>query len=425
MGPFSGPESGPLYGTRSGATFRPQSVTICPSPCSSWCHNSPPIVRHTQAFAAWQWWQYCRGELPVGKAALRINLDETSVCLFQGGSKGTVFVTKTKKPKQKVSRAKRRACLTHVGLICDRPAVQVVLPQVVIGNRQAFLVKELVALKAACPPNVYLLKQKSAWNNVDTMIYVIRLLGAALAPYTHEVQPVLFLDACRLHLSSKVIAACHEANIWLVVIPAQMTWLLQPLDTHAFFMYKLILKTAYQAARADTEDGNLHISSFLRCLYQVIRRVLQGRCWSLAFDQDGFGADSGQCRPSTKQALELDVGAPVAILAQCPTEEQFQLCFPRKAKISTEQFLKPFFVGPVVPPRALPGSRSMLQDALAPGVIPGEGRTRGEKKRRAEDAEARDSGAAASSGSASRPVLARGVGPVLPRGVPIAFLKDV
>ena len=93
-----------------------------------------------QALAVWQWWRYNGDQLPAGKSFLRINLDETSVCLFQTGGKGTVFVKKSegKKPKQKVSRGKRRCCLTHVGLICDTSKLQPVLPQVIIGSEATF-----------------------------------------------------------------------------------------------------------------------------------------------------------------------------------------------------------------------------------------------------------------------------------------------
>ena len=65
-------DSVPENGTDFGAGFGCHSVTL-------------------QAFAAWQWWQYCCGELPAGKAPLRINLDETPVRLFQGGGKGWIF----------------------------------------------------------------------------------------------------------------------------------------------------------------------------------------------------------------------------------------------------------------------------------------------------------------------------------------------
>ena len=47
-----------------------------------------------QATADWQWWSYLSGQVPSGRAVLRINLDETSICLWQSDRKGTVFVHK-------------------------------------------------------------------------------------------------------------------------------------------------------------------------------------------------------------------------------------------------------------------------------------------------------------------------------------------
>ena len=44
--------------------------------------------------AAWQWWNFCESQAPMGKEILRINMDETSACLWQGDGKGTVFANK-------------------------------------------------------------------------------------------------------------------------------------------------------------------------------------------------------------------------------------------------------------------------------------------------------------------------------------------
>ena len=107
-------------------------------------------------------------QVPPGTIALRLNLDETSVCLFQGDAKGHVFANKRQYPDgfvQRAPRAKRRCCLTHVGLICDRPDLQPLLPQVIIGNERTFPKASFAALQAACPPNVVLVRQKSAWND--------------------------------------------------------------------------------------------------------------------------------------------------------------------------------------------------------------------------------------------------------------------
>ena len=113
----------------------------------------------------WQWWNYDCGQISVGKVPLRINLDETAICLFQGDVKGAVFATKKRQrdePFQRIGRRKRRCYLTHVALICDRPDIQPLLPQTIIGNEHTFLSRSMAALRASCPRNVFIVRQRSA-----------------------------------------------------------------------------------------------------------------------------------------------------------------------------------------------------------------------------------------------------------------------
>ena len=97
------------------------------------------VVR--KASAARQWWNFCRSKVAHGKTVLRINLDETSACVFQGDVKGNVFVSNKRsrdEPMQKISQGRRRCHFTHVGLICDRTDLQPLLPQVIVGNERTF-----------------------------------------------------------------------------------------------------------------------------------------------------------------------------------------------------------------------------------------------------------------------------------------------
>ena len=100
----------------------------------------------------WQWWNCAASCVGPGLEILRINLDETSVCLFQGGGKGTIVCRKrrldaNRQPVQQVSSGRKRMCLTHIAMVCDRPDVQPVLPQVVIGNEATFKAGDLEALR--------------------------------------------------------------------------------------------------------------------------------------------------------------------------------------------------------------------------------------------------------------------------------------
>ena len=182
---------------------------------------------------------------------------------------------------------------------------QPLLPQVLIGNEHTFKAREMEALQSARPPNVYLLRQKTAWDTKESMKRVLRLLGDALGPHLHRVQPVLLLDACRVHYAADVLAQCASRQLWPVVVPAKTTWCLQPLDTHAFKLYKDCLGGNYQNARINAGSGDLDLAKFLPCVYETIRHVLQGREWARAFEENGFGQGQRQVSDFIKGKIEL------------------------------------------------------------------------------------------------------------------------
>ena len=280
-------------------------------------------------------------------------MDETSVCLWQGESKGTVLFRKRRDPPdaepiQRANRRKRRTCLTHIAFVCDRPEVQPLLPQVIVGNLATFLAREFPGLQAASPENVELVRQKSAWNDAKLQARVVRKLGLVLRPLLHECQPILLMDAVPLHFSAPVIQACFAANIWPVIVPAKMTFLLQPCDTHVFQPYKFHLRAAVQAARLATAGGDLSLSQFLSCMYGAIRSVLQGHRWAVAFDKDGFGKGQSEVSVYVKRQLGLE-GMHLQVPSICLTQGDLQLCFPKRAKVTIARFLRPAPARPDAP----------------------------------------------------------------------------
>jgi hypothetical protein len=318
---------------------------------------SPKMVslsdHRNQAHAVWQWYNCCAARVPAGKRPLRINLDETSVCLFQGGGKGTIAFKRrrdhpSEEPHERASRAKRRCCLTHVAFICERPELQPLLPQVIVGNQATFLVRDFAALQAAAPRNVHLVRQKSAWNNKELMARIISMLALALRGHFAEWQPILLLDASRVHLHAMVFSRCIANNIWPIVVPAKLTWLLQPCDTHAFAGFKIFLRKAYQAARAQAASQELNVAEFLACLYSAIRSVLQGTVWDTAFDADGFGHRQERLRNFIQR--NLNMSDPLHLPDSLPTEELLKHCFPRGARVPHQILLRP------LQPRALPAA---------------------------------------------------------------------
>ena len=352
----------------------------------------------------WQWWNFCTASIPHGKRLLKINVDETSICLFQGNVKGNVLVSKKRRredgPVQRIPRSRRRCYLTHVAFVCDQPELQALLPQVVIGNQVALPASAMPTLTAACPSNVRLVRQKSAWNNQNLMALIIRILAAALGPYKDRFQPVLLLDAVRLHFAQAVLNACNSCGIWLVLVPAKTTWLLQPLDTHAFQSFKIQLRNAYQRARVQAGRHDLSVKDFLACIYEAIHSVLEGRDWSSAFNENGFGHGQAETRAYIKR--QLGVESPLVVASARPSLEQLQCVFPGRTVVPTAALWRPF--DPVVAPKAkaLPGMVLAPKpfSSASPSPVTRLGRTRSEHKR----AETEVLAAAASSSAEAKSV---------------------
>lgn len=364
----------------------------------------------------WQWWNFCAAQIPGGKSVLKINVDETSICLFQGNVKGNILFSKKRprdeEPVQRMPRSRRRCCLTHVAFVCDQPELQPVLPQVIVGNEVALPARSMAALRAACPANVRLVRQKSAWNNMNLMAIIIRILALALRPYTDRFQPVLLLDAVRLHFAQVVLNACNNCGIWAIFVPAKTTWLLQPLDTHAFQAFKIWLRNAYQRARAEAARHDLSVQEFLPCLYEAIRSVLQGRDWKAAFNENGFG--NGQSEVSSHVRRELGMDLPLAVPASRPSPEQLECIFPRRTVVPAKALWRPFDA-----PAAPKASSAMLARAkpaalALPGPVVFNGRTRADHRLAVEHAKA-----------ASSVAEAKAVGPIVARGHRLARARVV
>ena len=149
----------------------------------------------------WQWSNYLRDKIPQCKRALFLNLDETSICTFLGKVKGNIFVKKGL--TQRVSKGPQRTYLTYVGIICDDPNFQPVIPQFILVNGHTLTAREIEGLRSACPSNVRLLREKSAWVNQELFGQMLQILGEALKPYLKRLQPILVFDTCRSHISRK------------------------------------------------------------------------------------------------------------------------------------------------------------------------------------------------------------------------------
>lgn len=298
---------------------------------------------------------------------MRLNLDETSVAMFSKGMRGNIVfgkkqLRKVLRPCTRVRKELLRNNFTHVAIITDLPWLQPLLPQVLLFNPKQISKRRLRALAPTLPPNVYARVSTSAWSSKVVHRTIIRLLGDVLAAFTDEYQPVLLLDAVKLHLDRAVLDLAFEMGIWTCVVPTACTWLLQPLDTHVFARYKQVLKGLVNDVLTD-EGGVVSAETVTPSLCTTIRTVLQANRWRSAFMETGFGA-SQQCLSAFVLEHVDGVRSPVLVPAVLPTEEMLKAILPRGWAVEARTFLRPWLMGPpplpppAAPPPPLAGSSS-------------------------------------------------------------------
>ena len=280
--------------------------------------------------------------MPDGKELVVLNLDETCVALYHGDQKGNVIARSQrfqpgKTPVQRTSRHEMRACVTHVAIICNNPIVQQFLPQEILGNQHIFLVRDLRVLEGDVPPNIKFIRAKSGWTNIEYMRGLMKRIADAVKQAGDQYWPVLMMDCARQHLHQSVFSAAKRAGIKLVLVPAKLTWLLQPCDTHVFLRYKKQLRKLYMEERCRAASGKVSVVQWLRMIVAVITSVMESHSWEKAFLDNGFG--DGQMQTSRFILSHMEPSAMLPAPHVQPTDIVLQTVLPVHSRFTATTVL--------------------------------------------------------------------------------------
>ena len=317
----------------------------------------------------WQWFRFLQGQVPPGRPVLRLNLDETSVRFWYEPRKG-LRRPRDEIPRvgfaRKASRAQLRKAFSHIAIICDDTSLQPYLPQVLLVNERT-VSAELNRRWTSLPGcNAKLWRGKTAWISNKVFARIVRELGKVLRARAGGRQAILLLDAHQCHFSRCTLAACRDYDIWPVVIPARMTSLLQPLDTHVFSRFKMFLRTRLHQIMLTGANEDLTSEQVIDALLHAIKGVLQRHPWAPAFAKNGFGS-TFEVRAHLLEVLAWQT--PPVIDSELPAYTQFAHCFPRRCDIPFMQLLSG------VLPRAARGPEHLQKEAAEHCSGSGEVRT--------------------------------------------------
>ena len=304
---------------------------------------------------------------------LKLNLDETAVRFYYKPRSGLRIkrtgLAASLSPCDLVhhaSKAQQRKAMTHVAVVCDDTTIQPKLPQVLLANESTILARDLPGIRSTLSGNVHVWRMKSAWINAAVMIDIFALLGAALAPFMNLYQPIFLMDAHKAHFAAKVLRAAAKHKIWVIIVPAQMTFLLQPLDTDGFYKYKQFLRKRYTELMSSTTTiGDLTAAAVILAVIDACKHILNAVEWGPIFCRNGFGDEQRSTRTSILQSLEWKVVP--HINSTMPSLEQFKTCFPGGVDIAFSALFADMMRNP------FPPERSVVEDAaevVEPELLP-------------------------------------------------------
>ena len=262
-----------------------------------------------------------------------VNLDETNIKLYQRAGPGILMDVARKRKNTAASltyhakKGELRGSFTHVGMICDDPDLQPLLPQHIFLHRNQISEVEFAAAQVAAATNVILHRSEQTWVTSELMKIVLKSLADAIKTKETGRRILLSLDTFRAHISQPVWRSAAAHGIFMFVVPAQLTWCLQPCDTHVFAMFKDHLSKTCQELTIHEGGGTLSVFLLLKALSNTVLNVLNHKTWRKAFDDLGY---RGTQRWLSKRAMEkLEIPLRPTIDMSIPTLQQLQYCWPR------------------------------------------------------------------------------------------------
>ena len=274
------------------------------------------------------------------KVPLIINMDEASVAFHLTGVVGTVLKTGRFSPLRPGDRAKlsaRRGAVTYIASICNDPAFNDLLPQILLGNCHQFLLRTIQTARTELPANLLLWREVSSWNNVKIMQKYIEHLCKRLGGFLQERAVYLVVDMAACHIHPDVHSYALERGLRMILIPAGMTGTLQPLDVYVFRQFRSKMQELWLDCKGNAEEGQMTLLVWLRVVCAAIQSVVAGKDWQHAFQR--VGLMSGQSLLSAKILKALDWSPCPAVPEILPAVGQASAMFPRRSRVNVPMWV--------------------------------------------------------------------------------------
>ena len=225
-----------------------------------------------------------------------INLDETMVRHEYLSPSGNVIKAPGRSLRaanlffQHTKGSQEKAGTTLMAMLCNNETLQPHLPQIWLPKdtaRKPMLNRTRhefeLRLADKYPQQVW--GGTTGWMTAPLFSVVLRMVRQrvreVLGPHWLI---VMIFDAAGAHSSESVLKLANELGMVLLLIPGQLTWLLQMLDVKVFWHFKQRLRKDCMQARLNSNDGRLPPHGWVPFAVDATQDLLVHRMWSRAFD---------------------------------------------------------------------------------------------------------------------------------------------
>ena len=263
------------------------------------------------------------------REAVWINIDESALPYHFSGLKGLRKLPANKKESDemrcKASLCKTRSKCTLIASIASDLSLQKYLPQVFLPKEKGMVGKWKAAESLIAPmPSIDIIRGTSGWMNSTIMKDYLKILGPVVKAHAGDKKIVLVWDCCSSHISVHILRIVRKMKWRILMIPAGLTYLLQPLDAYVFGQFKRRLQESHVANRLQTKDGDQSFESWMQTNVDTIANTfshmdtkpyfercgctIPSSCLSKIVQRYVDEADLGKHRKLTKHELSQYLG---------------------------------------------------------------------------------------------------------------------
>ena len=211
-------------------------------------------------------------------------MDETGVSNVTASKHGVIIGRQRRHVPAESQGAKRARSskITLMAAMCSPCDVQPHLPQVLLprykkGADAPASFKEVWASVGA-PLQAW--HATPGYNESPIMIQWMTQLRAAIRQVDRKLWILLVLDCSVVHICQRVLKHAARLGLLILIVPARLTWMIQPLDTHVFVNLKRHLPHGVVRAEMAAPSGEILMPQRIALIGEAVQRCLVHADWT-------------------------------------------------------------------------------------------------------------------------------------------------